>query len=955
MDRDFGVPAAAVRVAIVETRQETQTAEQGNYTFAAVPPGRYTVIFAKDGYLRQVKADVVVQAGQLTDLNVDLRGEFIEMQEFVVQDLVLDAGSETALLQLRLDSPALLDSISADLMSRAGAGDAAAALRLVAGASTQDGKSAVIRGLPDRYVSAQLNGVRLPTADEDKRAVELDQFPAGVIESIQVTKTFTPDQQGDASGGAVDVRLKGIPDQWFFQVKGQYGYNTQVRGRGDFLSYEGGGVSALGHDDGRRDIQFDNLGRNWDGAAGVTPVGAPTDFKSSIAFGGVHELDSGVKLGGQVHLFYERDSSFFDDGRDDSWWVEGPGADMTPQIDGDRPPEGGGNFTTALFDVTQAAESVQWGGLANFGVELENHRFGLTYLHTRTTEDTATLAEDTRGKQYFYPEYDPDDPSTPGHSFDDLFAAPYLRLETLEYTERSLGSLQLRGRHTLPVDGFGSEGLIEFGAPELDWVVADSFADEYQPDKRLFGSQWFATEDGRFIYLGLPPDTNVNLGNLQRVWKTVEEDSRQWAGNLTLPFEPWNGELGYLKAGLFRDHVDRRFDQDSFSNFGDSSASFQGGWDEFWSEHWDEEDHPITASSFDVDYTGALDVSAWYWMADLPLFGSLDLIGGFRFESTEIDVVNFPEKDALWYPPGDSAPRQLRPGDADVFFRQSDALPSIGLAFEPSAKLTLRGSYGQTVARQTFKELTPILQQEFLGGPVFIGNPQLRMSQLENYDVRADYTPYAGGLVSASWFRKNLSDPIEYVQRVGDFTFTTPANYPSGVLMGYELELRQSLGHFAEGLAGLGVGANATFLKSEVRLPADEAQRFADIGFPISSRDMTDAPQRLLNFFLTYDLEASGTRLALFYTLQGDALVAGAGESDGNFVPSVYAREYETVNFSVSQSFWSYFQLQFQAKNLTNPRIEEVYRSGFIDGDVLRSSFTRGREYSLGLAFEVTF
>jgi hypothetical protein len=85
-----------------------------------------------------------------------------------------------------------MDSIGSDLMSRAGASDAAAALRLVAGASVQDGKYAVIRGLPDRYVSSQMNRVRLPTADENKRAVELDQFPAAAIESIQVSKTFTP-------------------------------------------------------------------------------------------------------------------------------------------------------------------------------------------------------------------------------------------------------------------------------------------------------------------------------------------------------------------------------------------------------------------------------------------------------------------------------------------------------------------------------------------------------------------------------------------------------------------------------------------------------------------------------------------------------------------------------------------------------------------------------------------
>src|SRR6185295_5935434 len=117
-----------------------------------------------------------------------------------------------------------------------------------------------------RYVVSQMNGVRLPTADEDKRAVELDQFPAAIIESLQVSKTFTPDQQGDASGGAVNVRLKGVPkDPFFVSFKSQYSYNTQSSGRDDFLTYEGGGVDFWGMDDGGRDVQTDLIGMDWRG------------------------------------------------------------------------------------------------------------------------------------------------------------------------------------------------------------------------------------------------------------------------------------------------------------------------------------------------------------------------------------------------------------------------------------------------------------------------------------------------------------------------------------------------------------------------------------------------------------------------------------------------------------------------------------------------------------------
>ncbi|MBI5309196.1 MAG: carboxypeptidase regulatory-like domain-containing protein, partial [Planctomycetes bacterium] len=232
-DKDFDVPLAAAQVSIVETGNTITATDDGNFVFSQVPAGIYTLVFSKNGYTRQVQANVVVSPGNMTDVDVSLSGEFTDMEEFVVQDLQI-GGTEAGLLQLRAESPALIDSISSELLRRAGATDGASALNLIAGATVQDGKYAVVRGLPDRYVNSQMNGVRLPSADPDKRAVQLDQFPTEVIDSVQVSKTFTPDQQGDASGGAVNVKLKGIPDKNVFQFKSGTEYNTQVAGNGNF-------------------------------------------------------------------------------------------------------------------------------------------------------------------------------------------------------------------------------------------------------------------------------------------------------------------------------------------------------------------------------------------------------------------------------------------------------------------------------------------------------------------------------------------------------------------------------------------------------------------------------------------------------------------------------------------------------------------------------------------------
>ena len=179
-DKDFDVPLAAAEVTIIETGNKARATDEGNFLFGQVPPGKYTLVFSKDGYTRQVEANVVVSPGRMTEVDASLSGEFQEMEEFIVQDLQMDRGTEAGLLMLRVESPALLDSISSELISQAGAGDAASALKLVAGATVQDGKYAVVRGLPDRYVNSQMNRVRLPTADTDKRAVQLDQFPSAV-------------------------------------------------------------------------------------------------------------------------------------------------------------------------------------------------------------------------------------------------------------------------------------------------------------------------------------------------------------------------------------------------------------------------------------------------------------------------------------------------------------------------------------------------------------------------------------------------------------------------------------------------------------------------------------------------------------------------------------------------------------------------------------------------------
>ena len=153
------------------------------------------------------------------------------------------------------------------------------------------------------------------------------------------------------------------------------------------------------------------------------------------------------------------------------------------------------------------------------------------------------------------------------------------------------------------------------------------------------------------------------------------------------------------------------------------------------------------------------------------------------------------------------------------------------------------------------------------------------------------------------------------------------------------------------------MGANATFIDSLVKLPADGIAAFSDpaVQAPMTERDMTGAPEYMYNLYVTYDIEASDTHLGLFYNVQGDTLLAGAALDNNNLVPNIYSKELDTLNFSLRQGLGRFLTLSIKAKNLTNASVETFYRSDYIPSDTTRSSYTRGIEYSVSLGAEFSF
>ncbi|MBX2853209.1 MAG: TonB-dependent receptor [Phycisphaeraceae bacterium] len=1026
-DRDFNDrPLEGVTVLVVQTEQAAVSDSQGVYLIADVPPGTYTLIFTREGFVRQVEADVLVNSGALTEVSASMPSEFTELPPLDVQELKLDAGSEIGLLEMRQDLPQFLDSVGEEQLSAAGVGDAAAALSLISGATVADNKP-VVRGLPDRYVNSQVNSVRFPSADRETRSLELDQFPTDVIQSIQVSKTFTPDQQGDASGGAVNIVLKGIPDEDVIKFGVGTSYNTNLRQANNFRSYAGGGLDFFGVDRGR-DAQ-PPINPN-PVAVGTSSGNAPLEYSMNMTLAKRHEfVESGWTVGGIVNTFYDQGGSYYDDGLETDYLAQFVAAEpfsnpadrrllFLPDASEQLTRPNGDPLEGNVFDITKSTEEVQWGGLFATGAENEFNKIDLIYLETNSIEDTTVVATDTNTRDIVQDAlYDLDAEilasGNPLAAFDSQFNGLYdpgtdpvpdtgrslafSRNQTIARTERLIRSLQLRGEHTLPIfedNEVQDDETFRLLSPEIDWTYAYSSSQRREPDKRVFsdyldGSGLAVTDPtrtARAINIPTIGTSGVTSGYAQRVWEFIREDSNQLHLNYRQPFVLPNNEEGYFKTGVFRDRVERAFERETYVTSGvnpvgtvTSPVPVGVEYEDFYLNEVltdSQRSNFTTDNASDVDYDGEYDIDAYYFMLDVPVTPIISLVGGVRVETTSINIGLIDDSidefargvnsgngfttSALWTNFG-AGTRTVNPDSGlplgDVDFEQTDYLPSLSLVIDATEQLSFRGAYSETIARPTFRELTVVRDQEFLGSTPFFGNDTLAFSSLKNYDLRADYRPTPGGLISVSGFYKEIEDPIEVITISNDTiqpgSYLVPVNFSDGTILGAELEIRQEMGEIYEELTGLSLGANGTIIDSEVTIPA--AQQTAAIGQ--TSREMLNAPDMLLNFFAVFRNEDTGTDIGLFYTIRGDTLVAGSSptaSATADFVPNVFETEYDTLNFTISQKLGEHFKIKFSAKNLTDPDIQRVYRSP-ITPETIQSSYNKGISFSVSLSAQFEF
>lgn len=477
-----------------------------------------------------------------------------------------------------------------------------------------------------------------------------------------------------------------------------------------------------------------------------------------------------------------------------------------------------------------------------------------------------------------------------------------------------------------------------FGQMALDYRLGWSESNERQPDRL---DTVFVQEDIAFSpnvsedtidpeNIQPNPAENNPAGAELDEWETEIFDTTDRditaSLNLRTPLRTSPGLASFLKVGLkVRDKNKRRdfevgsaspldtvlfpslqdtgFDNDGFLDF------FPAGYPPF--PGIDPEAsralfNGLPAGAFDVDregdaaeYDSTERVLAGYAMAELFVGDRLMLLPGVRIESTRVDYTGY---EVIYDADGDYlSTAEVNGGD-----RYTQVLPGVHARYSLDADTNLRLAVTRTLARPNYVDLVPfqlVIQEDL---EIERGNPSLRPTTSNNFDVLAERYFESVGVVSGGFFYKKLSDYIYFVQfeedAFGDeYDVTQPRNGDSATLWGLELAFQNQLRFLPAPFNGIGIYANYTFTDSTASFP----DRDETATLPGQSRHIG-------NFALSYEQRGFAARAS--WNLHGKYIE----EVGGDALEDIYYDNHTQFDLSFSQQIGRRFRAYADFLNLTN-------------------------------------
>ena len=765
------IPQVQVEMTGEVTITATTTIE-GSFTLEGVPAGTYTVSYASANHQGVNVQGLDVLAGEIADAStvMSAKGEttVVEVRSTVAASV---ATQEAMLVERKLAST-VSDTISAEEIRGGTSSDASEAIEKVTGVTTMN-DFVFVRGMDPRYSGTTLNNALLASTEPERRVVPLDLFPASLIDSIKVQKTYSPDLPGEFSAGLVQVETTEFPTRPTLSVSYSVGFNSQTQGRA-FLDYPGGGRDFFGFDDGTRALpdaipsdervdrftfsrsELQEIGRsfstNWERTQ--RDLSRPSMSWNVVAgntFG---------KLGVVGALTFSNAlQSIFDQER--NFYFPNPEAALGNANAGPPVP-------ASQFAYDESKESVRLGGVLNLSYQFNPaHKLSLRNFFSRDTDDA------TRYYEGFYEDFDTD-----------------IRNQRLRFIERTIRNSQLAGEHLF-------KGL---GNSVFSWTMAYSAATRDEPDLRE-SLQIYQPRTDSFVFFD-------DSQSAFRMFNDLDETILNPSVDMLVPFFK-GGFSGAVKFGANyasrgRNFRSRRFKytlrrsrgldltlppNELFAEDNIHSRAFEVG-----------ETTRVTDA-----YRGTRDVFGYYGMVELNLASRWRVIAGLRVEDVNQDVTTFNQFLS------DSG-REPAPFDTVNY------LPAVNVIYALTTKQNLRAGYSQTVSRPDFRELARFGFLDLVGGLQTIGNPELDQTDISNYDFRWEYFPGSNQLLAASFFYKNFERPIERTMISAVALLRTFSNARAAKNLGFEFEFRRGLDFVTPKMREFAVSSNFTFVDSNIDL-----------------------------------------------------------------------------------------------------------------------------------------
>jgi hypothetical protein len=890
--RNEPIPGATIIITGASKKMAANV--EGRFSFSLEAGKKYTLSVSSAGYNSKSLEDVEVKTGEDNTLTIVLETKS-ELGEVVVRSSVRKETT-SALINLQRNNTAVSSGIAADLIRRTPDRTTGEVLKRVSGASIQDNKFVIVRGLSDRYNAAFINNAQLPSSEPDRKAFSFDVIPANMIDNIIINKTATPELTGEFAGGLIQVQTKDIPTKNFLSLGFNLGYNTNSTFK-DFTSNARTGTDWLGFDDGTRkfpaafpatpqeyrslttDQQVEKSKLFRDEVYAQQNKNALPIMTYNLSYGSARTLKNDAKLGFIASVVYRNAMLKYSVKRQFS------------QSDG-----------LPIFSLTDEQNKYQTniGALINITYSQKKNKISFKNIYNRFYEDN----------------YFTRNGFNTGRNQDINFLSSFLN-------QRNFFSSQLEGDHQL--------GL---GNMKFRWNTGYSLVTRDQPDLR---TQQYTKSEGS-------NQSILDLDDSRRFWSTLQDHTVTAAGALTIPFQLFkqkqNFKIGGSTIVRFRDFKSRifRYKETSQANFDENLVSLP--YDQvFNSKNFGQNGFVLDDFTSNSDkYFGISAINSGFAMFDNKLTEKIRLVWGARVEFFE-----------QYLSSKDVTAKRL-----NINTETWDVLPSVNLSYSINTKNNLRLAAFQTVARPEFREIAPFQFFDYESNYGVSGNPDLKRTKILNLDLRYEIYPAAGEAFTIGAFYKNFKDPIEFRLDPGsnaDRRLYFYQNASNANTYGAELEIRKNLDFLNKGnklLSNMTVFGNFTYLFSDVSFPdASSAGQSVSSNRPIQGQSpylinagAQYSSDKLFNLTLLYN--KIGPRLAL----------VGNGE-----FPDVYERPRNLLDFQLSKRILKkQGELKITFSDLLNNPIYlyENVSSGkeFTKGDRLFSAYKPGTTISIGFTYD---